>query len=548
MGQTPRSPPVYATHNTRDALSVNRQCHVPAIFASANADNVARMMPLVLYKRQAEDQTVLTHLDPASALAAGLLIFALVMVIMFEATNGFHDAANAVATVIYTKSLQPGQAVVLSGLMNFTGVMVGGIAVAYALVELLPAEVLSPPDGGPAIAMLVSLFLAALSWNLGTWWFALPNSSSHCLIGALIGVALGDALLHSRTLSDGVHWGQLWKVLEALAVSPVLGFVLAGALYFLCRKTLHDPHLYEPATERPPIWWMRGILILTCSSVSFAHGTNDGQKSIGLIMLTIIGIFPATYALNPNSHQSLKDVSSVMQQTMPLIERYGDDQKAAALAAAKSIEQEASSAEPSATTESGARRPNANEPNAAPNAPKPRLQLGPNSPAAKIRATIRDDVYQVISQLKHAEESKGITPDDKKTAQKLAKQLGQSVEYAPLWVRMLSALCLGLGTMIGYKRIVKTLGERLGNIHLTPAQGASAEVVSALLIGTAGFTGLPVSTTHIVTSGIAGTMVASGAGLKYGMISRIAIAWLITLPVTISIAGGLYYLLANPQL
>src|ERR1700744_3148871 len=175
---------------------------------------------------------MLSHLDPASALAVGLLVFALAMVMMFEATNGFHDAANAVATVIYTKSLRPGQAVVLSGLMNFVGVMVGGIAVAYALVELLPAEVLSPPDGGPAIAMLVSLFLAALSWNIATWWFALPNSSSHCLIGALIGVAVGNALVRSRNVSDGVHWAQLWKVLEALAVSPILGFLLAGAFYF----------------------------------------------------------------------------------------------------------------------------------------------------------------------------------------------------------------------------------------------------------------------------------------------------------------------------
>jgi PiT family inorganic phosphate transporter len=171
-------------------------------------------------------------------------------------------------------------AVVLSGLMNFVGVLVGGIAVGYALVELLPAEVLSPPDGGPAVAMSVSLFVAALSWNIGTWWFGLPNSSSHCLIGALIGVALGNALARSRSISEGVHWAQLWKVLEALALSPILGFVLAGALYFLCRRTLHDKHLYEPATDTPPIWWMRGILILTCSGVSFAHGTNDGQKSI----------------------------------------------------------------------------------------------------------------------------------------------------------------------------------------------------------------------------------------------------------------------------
>jgi PiT family inorganic phosphate transporter len=473
---------------------------------------------------------VLSHLDPASTLAIGLLIFALAMVIMFEATNGFHDAANAVATVIYTKSLQAGQAVVLSGIMNFIGVMVGGIAVAYAVVELLPAEVLSPPDGGPAVAMLVSLFVAALSWNIGTWWFALPNSSSHCLIGALIGVAVGNSFVHSRSVSDGVHWAQLWKVLEALAISPLLGFILAGALYFLCRKSLHDPHLYEPAGDQPPVWWMRGILILTCSGVSFAHGTNDGQKSIGLIMLTIIGIFPATYALNPQSHSTLPELASTMHQAQPLITRYGDDEKQVALQAIDSISKVA--AEPGADS-----------------APTPRrLEVGPTSDGAKRRTSIRDDVYQVISQLKHAEESKGISPEDKKSAQGLAKQLGAAVEYAPLWVRLLSALCLGIGTMIGYKRIVKTLGERLGNVHLTPAQGASAEVVSAILIGTAGFTGLPVSTTHIVTSGIAGTMVTSGAGLKYGIISRIVIAWLITLPVTICIAAGLYYLLASPSL
>ena len=476
---------------------------------------------------------MLNHLDPASALAFGLLVFSLLMVIMFEATNGFHDAANAVATVIYTKSLQPGQAVVLSGVMNFVGVMVGGIAVAYTLVELLPAEVLSPPDGGPAVAMLVSLFLAALSWNIGTWWLGLPNSSSHCLIGSIIGVALGNAFARSRALGDGVHWAQLWKVLEALAVSPLLGFVLAGALYFLCRRTLHDKNLYEPVTHMPPIWWMRAILVLTCSGVSFAHGTNDGQKSIGLIMLTIIGLFPATYALNPMAGQSLHDLPSVMTRAEPLIRKYGDDEKDSALVAAKNIEGLGQAAGGPAL---------ALEP-----ADVHRLEVGPRSPAAKLRSNVRDDVYRVISELKHAEETKDISPDDKNQAQTITKELGGAVEYAPLWVRVLSAFCLGLGTMIGYRRIVKTLGERLGNVHLTPAQGASAEVISAILIGTAGFTGLPVSTTHIVTSGIAGTMVTSGAGLRYGMISRIVIAWVFTLPATILIAGGIYYLLTNPK-
>src|ERR1700749_4879449 len=199
---------------------------------------------------------MLTHLDPASALAVGLLIFALLMVVIFEATNGFHDAANAVATVIYTKSLRPTPAVIWSGIMNFIGVLVGGISVAYALVELLPAEVLSPPSGAPAVPMLVALFVAALFWNVGTWWFGLLNSSSHCLIGALIGIALGNALIRDRSFGNGVHWSQLWTVLEALALSPVLGFVLSAILYFGLSRTVHDKNLYKPADEKPPVWWM----------------------------------------------------------------------------------------------------------------------------------------------------------------------------------------------------------------------------------------------------------------------------------------------------
>jgi len=479
---------------------------------------------------------MLTHLDPASALAVGLLIFALLMVVMFEATNGFHDAANAVATVIYTRSLSPTPAVVWSGVMNFVGVLVGGIAVAYALVELLPAEVLSPPDGAPAVAMLIALFLAALTWNIGTWWLALPNSSSHCLIGSLIGVALGNALAHSRSLSEGVHWHQLWTVLEALALSPLLGFMLAGALYFIMRRTLHDRNLYEPVHDHPPVWWMRGILILTCTGVSFAHGTNDGQKSIGLIMLTIIGLFPATYALNPEAGQSLAALPSVMTQAEPLIRQYGNDQKQDALAAIKTMQR----AGPTVTRLASLGVGESGRPVG--------LELGTSSPVARQRSGVRDDVYRVISQLKHAEEV-GAAPDAaKKQAKELGKRLGKSVEYAPLWVRVLSALCLGIGTMIGYRRIVTTLGERLGNIHLTPAQGASAEVVSAALIGVAGFTGLPVSTTHIVTSGIGGTMVTAGAGLRYGMLSRILTAWLLTLPVTILVSGTLYYVLTSPRL
>jgi len=471
---------------------------------------------------------MLTDLDPASALAVGLLIFCLVMVVLFEATNGFHDAANAVATVIYTKSLKPFQAVLLSGVMNFTGVLVGGIAVAYAVVELLPAEVLSPPSGGPAVGMLVALFLAALSWNLLTWWFGLPNSSSHCLIGALIGIAIGNAFIHQRSLHDGVHWSQLWIVLEGLALSPLLGFVLAGALYFAIRKTIHDPHLYEPTGDHPPVWWMRSILIATCSGVSLAHGTNDGQKSIGLIMLTIIGLMPASFALNPRASDGLHDLPGIVRLAEPLVERYGDDQKGQALAALGKL------ARSSGLTVEPAK----------PGAPEAGLAL--TSADARRKSNVRDDVYQVIAQLKQVEEHPDASKSDKEAAKKTRAALERIVEYAPWWVRILSAVCLGIGTMIGYRRIVTTLGERLGKIHLTPAQGAATEIVSTVLIGLAGFTGLPVSTTHIVTSGIGGTMVASGAGLRWKMLSRIVIAWLITLPVTIIVAAGLYTLLADP--
>jgi inorganic phosphate transporter, PiT family len=350
---------------------------------------------------------MLTHLDPTSMLAVGLLVFALAMVLMFEATNGFHDAAN-------------------------------------------------------------------------------------------VGV----------------------------------GICARGALYLITRKTVHDPHLYEPAGEKTPVWWMRAILIFTCTGVSFAHGTNDGQKSIGMIMLTIIGLFPATYALNPAAGHALSDLPAAMHEARPLIEKYGDGQKLAALDAVRFIESQGSGITrlaSAATMDSG-------------------QPVGLGSPIAQQRASVRDEIYQVIAQLKHVEDTGAAAEGDKKQAKELAKQLGKSVEYAPWWVRILSALCLGIGTMIGYKRIVTTLGERLGNIHMTPAQGAAAEVVSAAVIGVAGFTGLPVSTTHIVTSGIGGTMVSAGAGLQYRTISRILMAWVFTLPVTILIAAGIYYLLAAPRL
>jgi PiT family inorganic phosphate transporter len=480
---------------------------------------------------------MLVHFMPSSGIVIAMLVVCFVMVLAFEATNGFHDSSNAVATVIYTHSLKPVPAVIWSGIMNFIGVLVGGIAVAYALVEILPPDVLTPPDGAPAVPMLVAIFASALFWNVLTWAFGIPNSSSHCIIGALIGVAAADALLKARSLSSGVDWKQIVNVLEGLAVSPVLGFILAGALYGILRLVVRKGHLFEvPEDGQPPVWWLRGLLILTCTSVSFSHGTNDGQKSIGLIMLTIIGLLPASYALNPHAVDQLTQLSQHAAMAVPLIQKYGDDVKPQALKAAAALQ----SAGPELARQATKLR--------AQNGSAGDSGTGGSADGERAsRSQLRGYIYDVVSQMKHVGEMKEASAADKKQAADLLKQMSQPVEYAPMWVRVLSALCLGIGTMVGYKRVVRTLGERLGKQHMTPGQGASAELVGSVLIGTAGFTGLPVSTTHIITSGIAGTMVAGGQGVQGGMLMRIVLTWLVTLPVTMALSAGIFYVLANPM-
>ena len=456
-----------------------------------------------------------SFLAQGSPTTIGFLRVCLALVLAFEFSNGFHDTANAVATVIYTNSLMPLYAVVWSGLMNFLGVILGGIAVAYALVQLIPPEVLSPPNGGRAVGMLAALFIAALVWNVGTWC-GIPNSSSHALIGALIGIALANSIKQARGFGNGVDFSQVKSVLSSLLFSPIIGFALAFIIFRLLKLAVHDKRLYEPPEgDKPPVWWMRGLLILTCTGVSFAHGTNDGQKSIGLIMLVIIGLFPASFAVNLDMKgDDIANVAKKMPVAAGLIERYGEDQKAVGAEAARKLAETFG-----------------------------KIKAVSDIPEDE-RPAIRNDLNQVLSELKTASEAKGISADDKGTAESIHKPLMTSVQYAPWWVRILSALCLGLGTMVGYQRIVKTLGERLGKQHLVPAQGGSAELAAASVIGVAGFTGFPVSTTHVVTRGIAGTMVGSGAGIQKATLWQIATAWALTLPATIAISGGLFYLLS----
>ena len=455
------------------------------------------------------------HLATGSTPTLALLGVCFILVLAFEFSNGFHDTANAVATVIYTHSLKPVQAVVWSALCNFLGVVLGGIAVAYALVEILPPEVLSPPNGGTAVGMLIALFVTALGWNVVTWLFGIPNSSSHALIGSLVGIALASSI-RNRHIGQGVEWKAIIEVLEGLLFSPVLGFALALALFQVGKRLLHDKNLFEqPKEGRPPIWWMRAVLIATCTGVSFAHGTNDGQKSIGLIMLTVIGLAPATFGLNIDTPTpDLHALGQHMAEAKDLIGRYGDDKKTLGVEACESIAKRLG--------------------------PLGSIQALPDAQ----RIALRNDVYRVLAELETIGDANKVPKSDQRKAKALHQATGTLVTYAPWWVRVLSAVALGLGTMIGYKRIVETLGERLGKQHLFPAQGAAAEIVAAALIGGAGVTGLPVSTTHVVTSGIAGTMVGSGAGVQGKVIWQIALAWVLTLPATMLIAGGLFLLLA----
>jgi inorganic phosphate transporter, PiT family len=445
------------------------------------------------------------HLAPASTGSLIALVFCFVLVCVFEFANGFHDTANAVATVIYTNSLKPRIAVVWSGLMNFLGVLLGGIAVAYGLVEILPPDVLSPPNGFPAVPMLVSLFGTALAWNILTWWFGIPNSSSHCVIGALVGIAVGDAFIHARGLNHSVDWSQIYHVLSGLIVSPILGLVLALIAYMILRAVVKMPALYRPpAGGEAPHPVVRGLLILTCTAVSFSHGSNDGQKSIGLIMLTIIGLMPGTFALNPDHHVDRTHLAADAAAARPLVAEFDTyNYRADAIASIDRL---------SSTT--------------------------PLTPSE-----VRGDVYQVVSALRSVASNPAASGAVKAQARHITADLRPNVEYAPVWVRALSALCLGLGTMIGYKRIVRTLGEGIGKTHLTPAQGATSELVGAGLIMTASHTGLPVSTTHVITSAVAGTMIGAGSGINTKTLARIGLAWVFTLPATIIGAAALFYLL-----
>jgi len=480
-----------------------------------------------------------SHIHHPSTFAFLLLGVALLVALGFEFVNGFHDTANAVATVIYTHSLDPHIAVAWSGMFNFLGVVLSSGAVAFAIVSLLPVELILQVGSGAGFAMVFALLAAAIIWNLGTWWLGLPASSSHTLIGSIIGVGIANQLMNARTATSGVDWEQAAKIGKSLLFSPIIGFALAALLLQISKMLIHDPRLYRaPEGDAPPPFWIRALLILTCTGVSFAHGSNDGQKGMGLIMLILIGTVPTAYALNHalTPRDSL-DFIAVSRQAANALDKYvnpnavvGDPRdEVKDYVRTREWTPNTMLALRNLINDIGTETDNFKE-------------LG-KVPEGQVR-NFRNDMYLTSESLRLMKKSNAgnISAADWAILNNYKRHIDHATKFIPTWVKVAVALALGLGTMVGWKRIVVTVGEKIGKDHLTYGQGAAAEITAMGTILAADYMGLPVSTTHVLSSGVAGTMWANKSGLQMSTIRNLLMAWVLTLPASIGLSASLFWL------
>jgi inorganic phosphate transporter, PiT family len=469
-----------------------------------------------------------------------LLFVALLIALGFEFVNGFHDTANAVATVIYTHALPAPVAVVWAGVFNFLGVVAASGAVAFGIISLLPVELILQVGSGAGFAMVFALLFAAIIWNLGTWYLGLPASSSHTLIGSIIGVGVANALMHGQDGTSGVDWTKATEIGYSLLLSPLFGFAAAALLFLALKFVVRNPALYQaPEGNKPPPWWIRGTLIATCTGVSFAHGSNDGQKGMGLIMLILIGTVPTAYALNRSMPASQMEefqtnstaAAQVVQQKAAGHNIIGDPRPAVSMYVSRRTINEGTYPSLSVLIQDIAR------------------QVSEYGSLAKVPAAAvgntRNDMYLASEAIRFLMKDKenDLSKDEVAILSAYKKSLDNATRFIPLWVKV--AVALGLGTMVGWKRIVITVGEKIGKTHMTYAQGASAELVAAGTIAVADVYGLPVSTTHVLSSGVAGTMAANGSGLQWATVRNMLTAWVLTLPAAVTLSASLYVLFLN---
>ncbi|MFB6434522.1 MAG: inorganic phosphate transporter PitA [Candidatus Malihini olakiniferum] len=480
-----------------------------------------------------------------------MLILALVFVLFYEVINGFHDTANAVATVIYTRAMRAEYAVIMAGLFNFFGVMLGGLSVAYAIIHLLPTYLLLNVSSAHGLAMVFSMLLAAIIWNLSTWYFGLPASSSHTLIGSIIGIGLTNALFTNTSVVDALNVPKMISIFLSLILSPLVGMVVAGLMLFVMRfwnnnKKRKRVHLTPADREkldgkRKPPFCTRTALIISAISFSFSHGANDGQKGIGLIMLLLIGVAPAGFVVKMSA--SGYEISSTRDAVVNLQEFYqhhGDafkhlmdpstpvpvkenvlpmqgtkeflcDSSRVIIAIERSLDLL--------------------------NNLKSYEQLNGDD-----RGRVRRLLMCIADSIENVAKLTETDSEDRRYLKNLRQDMLKTVEYAPLWIIVAVALALSLGTMVGWRRVAVTICEKIGKRGMTYAQGVSAQVTAALSIGVASYTGMPVSTTHVLSSAVAGTMIVDGGGVQGKTVKNILLAWGFTLPVSLLMSGVLYWL------
>ena len=477
-----------------------------------------------------------------------LLALALLIALSFEFVNGFHDTANAVAAVIYTHSMEPINAVVLSGFCNLAGVLFSSGAVAFAIITLLPVDLILQVSSGSGYAMVFALLIAAILWNLGTWWLGLPASSSHTMVGSIIGVGIANQLFNPHVGASGVDWEQAIKVLKALLFSPLVGFFLAALLMLLSKALFRYPALYEaPKDKQPQPWPIRTLMVLTCTGVSFFHGSNDGQKGMGLIMLILIGTVPTAYALNHAvTANDIQQFIAASEQVGHILDRHvSQSSKLSSNARAEVTEYiRTQKLQPDSIL---ALRELVGDVEHTVG----QYKIFKDIPAQE-QTIVRNDMYvtgealRLIQKndIRWVKEKKApvFNKDESAALANYESKLDKSTRFIPNWVKVAVALALGLGTMVGWKRVVITVGEKIGKDHMTYAQGACAGLVTMGTIFAADKFGLPVSTTHILSSGVAGTMAANGSGLRMSTIRSIAAVWVFTLPAAALLSGLLYWL------
>jgi PiT family inorganic phosphate transporter len=473
-----------------------------------------------------------------------MLGLALTIALGFEFVNGFHDTANAVATVIYTNSLPPHIAVVLSGLCNLAGVLLSSGTVAFAVITLLPVELILKVSSGTGFAMVFALLIAAILWNLGTWWFGLPASSSHTMVGSIIGVGLASQLMSAHGSASGpsvsgLDWSQVTRVLEALLISPLLGFALAGMLLLISKRLFRFQAFYEaPKGAEPPPWPIRALMVGTCTGVSFFHGSNDGQKGMGLIMLILIGTVPTAYALNHDVSQAeVQSFIAASVEAGQILDRHVPPNTPDPDARAEVTKYiETKQLQPGTLLALSQLVNELNREVSAHNS----LRAIP----AQQQTNIRNDMYlagRALRMMDPAHDPR-FSAEESAALKNYQGMLDKATKFIPIWVKVAVALALGLGTMVGWKRIVVTVGEKIGKEQMTYAQGASAGLITMVTIFAADTWSLPVSTTHILSSGVAGTMAANGSGLRLSTVRNIAAGWVFTLPVAALLSGSLYLL------